>query len=98
MGANRWRRFADWDDRPLRLDRFAIEDAENGFAAFRSPHDPSPGIAIEGGRVVSLDGVAEADFDMIDIFVARYHIDPTVVPEAMAMPSPEIARITPGPP
>ena len=43
MGANRWRRFADWDDRPLRLDRFAVEDAENGFAAFRSPHDPKPG-------------------------------------------------------
>ena len=41
-GANRWRRFADWDDRPLRLDKFAVEDAENGFAAFRSPHDPKP--------------------------------------------------------
>ena len=33
-GANRWQRFADWDERPLRLDRFAVEDAENGFAAF----------------------------------------------------------------
>jgi propanediol dehydratase large subunit len=93
MGANRWRRFADWDDRPLRLDRFAIEDAENGFAAFRSLHDPKPGIAIKGGRVVALDGVAEADFDMIDIFVARYHLDPAVAPEAMAMPSSQIARM-----
>jgi len=93
MGANRWRRFADWDNRPLRLDRFAVEDAENGFAAFRSPHDPKPGIAIEGGRIVGIDGVAEADFDMIDIFIARYHIDPAVAPMAMAMPSPEIARM-----
>jgi len=93
MAANRWRRFADWDDRPLRLDRFAIEDAENGFAAFRSPHDPKPSIAIEGGRVVALDGVAEADFDMIDIFVARYHLDVAVAEEAMAMPSSEIARM-----
>ena len=93
MGANRWRRFADWDDRPLRLDKFEVEDAENGFAAFRSPHDPKPAIAIEGGRVVSLDGVAEADFDMIDIFIARYHIDPAVAPVVMAMPSPEIARM-----
>jgi len=93
MGANRWRRFADWDERPLRLDRFAVEDAENGFAAFHSPHDPKPGIGIADGRVVSLDGVAEADFDMIDIFVARYHIDPAVAPEAMAMPSPQIARM-----
>ncbi len=93
MGANRWRRFADWDNRPLRLDRFAVEDAENGFAAFRSPHDPKPGIAIEGGRIVGIDGVAEADFDMIDIFIARYHIDPAVAPMAMAMPSSEIARM-----
>ncbi len=93
MGANRWRRFADWDNRPLRLDRFAVEDAENGFAAFHSPRDPKPGIAIEDGRVVALDGVAEADFDMIDIFVARYHIDPAVAPEAMAMPSSQIARM-----
>ncbi len=69
MSANRWRRFADWDNRPLRLDRFAVEDAENGFAAFRSPHDPKPGIAIEGGRIVGIDGVAEADFDMIDNFI-----------------------------
>ncbi|HET7717399.1 MAG TPA: propanediol/glycerol family dehydratase large subunit [Bauldia sp.] len=93
MGANRWRRFADWDERPLRLDRFAVEDAENGFAAFRSPYDPKPGILIEGSRVVALDGVAEADFDMIDIFIARYHIDPAIAHEAMATPSSEIARM-----
>lgn len=93
MGANRWRRFADWDERPLRLDRFAVEDAENGFAAFHSPHDPKPGIGIVDGRVVSIDGVAEADFDMIDIFIARYHIDPAVAPEAMAMPSSQVARM-----
>ena len=60
---------------------------------FNSPHDPKPGIEIEGGRVVELDGVAEADFDMIDLFIARYHIDPSVAPEAMAIPSPEIARM-----
>ena len=29
---NRWRRFADWDERPLRLDKFAVEDAAAGFA------------------------------------------------------------------
>ena len=54
-GANRWRRFADWDERPLRLDRFAVEDAENGFAAFKSPNDPKPGLEMKNGRVVSLD-------------------------------------------
>ena len=36
---------------------------------------------------------AAADFDMIDIFIARYHLDPAVVPEAMALPSSEIARM-----
>jgi len=92
MSANRWRRFSDWDERPLRLDRFAVEDPSNGFAAFSSPADPKPGIGLAGGRVVELDGVGEADFDMIDVFVARYHIDPAVAPEAMAMPSAEIAR------
>ena len=91
--ANRWRRFADWDERPLRLDRYAVEDAENGFAAFTSPHDPKPGLEIKGGRVVSLDGKAEADFDMIDLFIARHHIDPEIAPKAMAMPSAELARM-----
>ncbi len=90
---NRWKRFADWDDRPLRLDRFAVEDAGNGFAAFSSPADPRPGLAIEDGRVVALDGVPEAAFDMIDRFVARHHIDVAVAPEAMAMPSAELARM-----
>jgi propanediol dehydratase large subunit len=42
MAANRWQRFSDWDERPLRLDKFAVEDAEDGFAAFNSPHDPKP--------------------------------------------------------
>src|SRR5688572_13147973 len=93
MTANRWRRFADWDERPLRLDKFAVEDSENGFAAFASPRDPKPGIMVEDGRVVGMDGVAASDFDMIDLFIARYHIDPAVVPEAMALPSSEIARM-----
>jgi propanediol dehydratase large subunit len=90
---NRWKRFAEWDERPLRLDRFAVEDAANGFAAFASPADPKPGLAIEGGRVVAMDGVAERDFDMIDRFVARHHLDLAVAPAAMAMPSAELARM-----
>ncbi len=93
MGPNRWRRFSDWDERPLRLDKFAVEDAENGFSAFNSPHDPESGIVIDGTRVVAMDGVAAADFDMIDLFIARYHLDPEVALEAMAIPSPKIARM-----
>jgi propanediol dehydratase large subunit len=91
--ANRWKRFSDWDDRPLRLDQFAVEDPDNGFAAFKSPHDPKPGFAIEAGRIASMDGALARDFDMIDVFIARYHLDPEVVPEAMGMPSADIARM-----
>ena len=92
-GANRWKRFSDWDERALRLDNFAVEDPENGFAAFHGANDPVPGLTVEGGRVTSMDGVAEADFDMIDLFIARYHLDIKAAPEAMAMPSGEAARM-----
>ena len=90
---NRWKRYADWDERPLRLDKFAAEDAANGFSAFSSPADPKPGIAIAGGRIASMDGVLEHDFDMIDRFIARHHIDPVIAPEAMAMDSGAVARM-----
>ncbi len=90
---NRWKRYADWDARPLRLDKFAKEDAANGFSAFSSPADPKPGIEIKGGRVESLDGVLEHDFDMIDRFIALHHIDVDVAPEAMAMDSNQVARL-----
>ena len=91
-GANRWRRFADWDARPLRLDRFAREDAAKGFAAMSSPGDPRPAVAVANGRVTMMDGVAADDFDMIDRFIASYHLDAQVAPEAMAIPSLELAR------
>jgi propanediol dehydratase large subunit len=91
--ANRWKRFSDWDERPLRLDKFAVEDAENGFAAFKSPHDPKPAVSFSAERVASMDGKDARDFDMIDTFIARYHIDPEIAPEAMAMPSLDIARM-----
>lgn len=93
MNVNRWKRYADWDGRPLRLDKFAAEDPAHGFAAFTSPADPKPAIGIENGRVISLDGVLERDFDMIDRFIARHHIDIDVAPEAMAMDSQAVARM-----
>ena len=90
---NRWKRYADWDERPLRLDRFAAEDPAHGFSAFASPADPKPGIGIENGRVISLDGVLEHDFDLIDRFIARHHIDVEIAPEAMALDSRDVARM-----
>ena len=90
---NRWKRFADWDERPLRLDKFAAEDWKNGFAAFTSPADPKPNVRVSNGSVVSLDGVEAHDFDMIDRFIATYHMDPEIAVEAMAMDSGEVARM-----
>ena len=92
-GANRWQRFAEWDARPLRLDRFAREDPEQGFSAMKSPKDPAPGVQVSGGRITGMDGVAEADFDMIDRFIATYHLDPAIAPEAMAIPALDLARM-----
>ncbi|MEN8832785.1 propanediol/glycerol family dehydratase large subunit, partial [Pacificibacter sp.] len=90
---NRWKRVDDWDARTLRLDRFAVEDPENGFSAFRGSADPSPSVGIKAGKVASMDGVASEDFDLIDAFIATYHVDPEIAEEAMAIPSEQLARM-----
>ncbi|MEQ9487924.1 MAG: propanediol/glycerol family dehydratase large subunit [Alphaproteobacteria bacterium] len=92
-GANRWRRFDDWDKRPLRKDQFAVEDPENGFAAFNGAADPKPGLDLTDGKITAMDGVASEDFDMIDAFVADYHLDLSIAREAMAIPSDQLARM-----
>jgi propanediol dehydratase large subunit len=91
--ANRWKRFSDWDDRPLRLDQFAIDDPENGFSAFSGAKDPEPGVEVKDGKIASMDGVEADDFDMIDAFIARHHLDASVTEEAMSIPSPKLARM-----
>ena len=61
--ANRWGRFADWDARPLRLDRFAREDPAKGFAAMKSPADPRPAVfdaVATPAAVAGLDDVRHA--------------------------------------
>jgi len=40
-----------------------------------------------------MDGVLERDFDMIDRFIARHHLDVAVAPEAMAMEASTVARM-----
>ncbi len=90
---NRWRRFAEWEERPLNLDRFAVEDAENGFVVFASPHDPKPAVEIIDGKLISMDGRRTADFDIIDMFIARHHLDLEVAKTAMQMDSLAIARM-----
>ena len=90
--ANRWKRVDDWDDRPLRLDKFAVEDPGNGFSAFKGKADPKPSIKLNAGKITSMDGVLAKNFDLIDAFIAKYHLDLDIAEEAMAIPSSELAR------
>lgn len=92
-GANRWRRFDDWDNRPLRLDSFAKEDPSNGFSATAGKNDPKPSVTVSDGRITSMDSKNEDQFDMIDLFIARHHLDLKMVDEAMATPSISVARM-----
>jgi len=86
-------RFRFMDQARVNLDGFAVENVELGLTAFSSPHDPIPSIKIEQGRVTELDGVAEADFDAMDEFIARHGIDVTVAEEAMALSDVAFARL-----
>jgi len=81
------------DSRTINLDGFAREDPEVGLVALRSPADPRPSLRIEDGRVAEMDGVSRDDFDSIDWFIADFGIDLEAAPEAMAIPSLELARM-----
>ena len=63
------------DQQRVNLDGFAVENAELGLTALRSPADPAPSLVISGGRVTELDGVPEAEFDSIDAYIARHGLD-----------------------
>ena len=69
------------------------EDPALGLVAFSSPFDPEPSIRLEDGRVVELDGKPEADFDLLDEFIARHGIDVSVAEEAMAIKTLAFARM-----
>ena len=90
---NQWARYDLWDERHLSLDRFAVEDPENGFCASASPHDPKPSLIIEDGRIIEMDGVQASEFDMIDEFIARHYFDLTITEEAMTIDSRAFARM-----
>jgi propanediol dehydratase large subunit len=81
------------DRQRVNLDGFAVENAELGLIALRSPYDPEPSLTITDGRITELDGVPEADFDSIDTFIARHGIDLSVAAEAMALPDVAFARL-----
>ena len=78
--------------RPISGDNLVPEEPALGLIAFSSPFDPEPSLRIEDGRVVELDGKPEAEFDLLDEFIARRGIDLAVAEEAMAHRRPSTSR------
>jgi propanediol dehydratase large subunit len=79
--------------RPISRDNLVPEDPALGLVAMQSPFDPTPSIRIENGRVTGLDGKTEAEFDLLDEFIARHGIDVGVADEAMALETVAFARM-----
>ena len=89
----RSKRFEVLDARPVNQDGYVSEWPEVGLIAMDGPNDPSPSIKIVGGKVVELDGKAEADFDMLDTFIATYGINLERAEEVAAMDSVVLAHM-----
>ena len=81
------------EDRPVNLDGFVEEWPEKGLVAMDSAFDPEPGVRVEDGRIVELDGRPRAEFDFMDTFIADHAIDVDTVEASMAVPSIEVARM-----
>ena len=71
----RSKRFEVLEARPVHEDGFVREWPEVGLVAVNGPNDPKPGIKIENGVVVEMDGIKRSDFDMIDQFIADHAIN-----------------------
>lgn len=91
--SKRQKRFEKLAQRPVNQDGFIQELLEVGLVAMDSPNDPLPGVRIENGTVVEMDGKPREEFDMIDMWIADYAINTAVAEEAMALDSLEIARM-----
>ncbi|KPJ75454.1 MAG: propanediol dehydratase, partial [Deltaproteobacteria bacterium SG8_13] len=89
----RSKRFEQLDERPVNQETFIHPWPEVGMIATDSPSDPEPGLRVEAGRIVEIDGVQRKDFDLIDYFIAEHALDAEAGPEVMATPSLEIARM-----
>ena len=87
------KRFQSRARREINKDSFIQEWPETGLVIFNSPFDPQPGIKILQGRICELDGKPEAQFDMLDRFIARYAIDVPSAEKFMALESLSIARM-----
>ncbi|MBW1979611.1 MAG: propanediol/glycerol family dehydratase large subunit [Deltaproteobacteria bacterium] len=91
--ARRQKRFQVLAERAVNKDGFIKEWIEVGLVAMDSPNDPTPGIKIENGKVMELDGKSRRDFDMIDTWIADHCIDTSVAEEAMAVDSLKFAQM-----
>ncbi len=80
------------EQREVRRELLISPYPELGLIAMNGPNDPEPELVLEEGRVVAIDGRKEADFDVIDHFLARHGLDVTVAEEALALTDDELAR------
>jgi propanediol dehydratase large subunit len=92
VSARRSERFASRERRELRREVLISPYPELGLVAMDGPNDPEPGLELEDGRVVAMDGRRAEDFDIIDRFVARYGLDLDVAAEAAQLTDDEIAH------
>src|ERR687891_158305 len=88
----RSKRFLSREARPLRQELLIAPYPELGLVAMNGPGDPEPGLEVEDGRVVAMDGKDAGAFDAIDHFITRYGLDLEIAREAMALADAELAR------
>ncbi|WIL71654.1 propanediol/glycerol family dehydratase large subunit [Pediococcus acidilactici] len=89
----RQKRFEELEKRPIHEDGFIKEWPNEGLVAMMGPNDPKPSIKIENGVVTELDGKKRADFDLIDLYIAKYGIKLENAEKVMAMDSTQIAHM-----
>ncbi|GEO73343.1 propanediol dehydratase, large subunit [Levilactobacillus namurensis DSM 19117] len=89
----RQKRFEALEKRPIHLDGFVKEWPEEGFVAMMGPNDPKPSIKIENGKVTEMDQKPAKDFDLIDLYIAKYGIKLENAEKVMAMDSTKIANM-----
>ncbi len=86
------RRFKLLEEREVNRETFVEPWPEAGLIVADSPADPQPGLRIEAGQVIELDGKPRARFDILDYFIADNGLDLAAAEIAMATPSIDIAR------
>ena len=91
--SKRQKRFEVLAQRPVNKDGFIKEWMEVGLVAMDSPNDPAPGIKIQNGKIIELDGKPREKFDMIDLWIADHSIDTSIAEKAMAIDSTQFARM-----